>query len=176
MKCDLDVHTLHSGMCSIPVLRNFCRESYTDPEALYETLKRRGMDLVTVTGHDSIDAAEALRRNPDFFLSEEVTCTLPAGTQAHLGVYDLDEQQHIELQRRRDDFDSFVAYLTEQRLFYSVNHLFPAIAGKTNARGPGAFRRARTGLRGTQRSHTAVFEPQGGTFRGRDRRLRYWRQ
>ena len=35
-----------------------CRECYNDPEEVYETLKRRGMELVTVTDHDSIDAVE----------------------------------------------------------------------------------------------------------------------
>src|ERR1035438_2780618 len=78
MRCDLHVHTRHSGMCTIPVLRKVCRESYNDPLAVYEKLKRLGMDLVTVTDHDSIDAAVTLRSKPDFFLSEEVascTCT-----------------------------------------------------------------------------------------------------
>ena len=64
-----------------------------------------------VTDHDSIDAVEALRSRPDFFLSEEVTCTLPSGTQLHIGVYDITERDHIEMQRRRDDFESLFAWL-----------------------------------------------------------------
>src|SRR3974390_2906044 len=99
MRCDLHVHTTGSGMCTVPVARRFCRESYNDPPALYDVLKRRGMDLVTVTDHDSIDAVESLRRFPDFFLSEEVTCTLPSGTELHVGVYDITERDHIEMQR-----------------------------------------------------------------------------
>src|ERR1019366_7530785 len=81
MKCDLHVHTLHSGMCTVPVFRRICRESYSDPGEVYATLKRRGMDLVTVTDHDSIDSSERLRRHPDFFLSEEVTCHTSRGTE-----------------------------------------------------------------------------------------------
>ena len=38
MRCDLHVHTLHSGMCNIPVFQRFCRESYNEPEAVYHTL------------------------------------------------------------------------------------------------------------------------------------------
>lgn len=129
MKCDLHVHTVHSGMCTVPVLRHVCRESYTEPDELYETLKRRGMDLVTVTDHDSIDAVERLRRHPDFFLSEEVTCTLPSGNEIHLGVYGIEEQDHIALAQRRDDFYSLLAYLRERRLFASVNHAFSALTG-----------------------------------------------
>src|ERR1700676_653314 len=88
MRCDLHVHTRHSGMCTVPVLSRICRESYNPPLAVYEILKRRGMDLVTVTDHDSIDAVEPLRRHPDFFLSEEVTCRMPSGTELHVGVYE----------------------------------------------------------------------------------------
>jgi len=55
MKCDLHVHTVHSGMCTVPVFKRICRESYSDPDEVYATLKRRGMDLVTVTDHDSTD-------------------------------------------------------------------------------------------------------------------------
>src|SRR5580700_6910432 len=114
MRCDLHVHTDRSGMCTVPVADRFCRESYNHPLQVYELLKRRGMDLVTVTDHDSIDAVECLRRYPDFFLSEEVTCTLPSGTELHVGVYDIEERDHVEIQQRRDDFESLAAYLGER--------------------------------------------------------------
>ena len=58
VRCDLHVHTIHSGMCTLPLLRAICRECYSEPEAVYETLRRGGMDLVTVSDHDSIGAAE----------------------------------------------------------------------------------------------------------------------
>jgi len=132
MKCDLHVHTLHSGMCTVPVLDRICRESYNDPDEVYETLKRRGMGLVTVTDHDSIDAVEPLRRHHDFFLSEEVTCTMASGTGLHVGVYDIAERDHIELQRRRDDLPSLIAYLDQRRLLYSVNHVFSSLTGPRN--------------------------------------------
>jgi predicted metal-dependent phosphoesterase TrpH len=130
MKCDLHVHTIHSGMCTVPVARRFCRESYNSPEAVYEKLKRVGMDVVTITDHDSIDAAECLRKYPDFFLSEEVTCTLPSGTEAHVAVYDICERQHIQLQRKRNDFPALLAFLREQNLFFGVNHVFSGLTGR----------------------------------------------
>jgi predicted metal-dependent phosphoesterase TrpH len=130
MKCDMHVNTVHSGMCTIPVLKHFCRESYNYPEALYESLKAQGMDLVTVTDHDSIDSVEALRSRPDFFLSEEVTCHLPGGTEIHVGVYDLNDRQHIEIQRRANDFLSLHAYLNQQELLYSANHIFSSLTGR----------------------------------------------
>src|SRR6202171_1265087 len=88
------------------------------------------MDLVTLTDHDSIDAAAALGRHADFFLSEEVTCVMPSGTEIHMGVYDINERQHFEISRRRADFFSLLAYLNEQRLFFSVNHLFSHLTGR----------------------------------------------
>ena len=114
----------------MPVLRTFCRECYSEPEAVYETLRQKGMDLITVTDHDSIGAAETLRRHPDFFLSEEVTCHMPSGNELHVGVYDLMEHQHVKIERLRDDLPRLVAYLDEQQLFYSVNHAFSALTGR----------------------------------------------
>ena len=110
-------------------MRHICRESYNDPRAVYEKLKRLGMDLVTVTDHDSIDAVEALRSHRDFFLSEEVTCTLPSGNELHVGVYDITERDHIEMQRRRHDFESLLAWLEDHDLFFSANHIFSSLTG-----------------------------------------------
>jgi len=113
----------------MPVLKAFCLESYSDPEEVHATLKRRGMDLVTLTDHDSLEGCEALRGHADFFASEEVTCRMPSGTEAHIGVYDLTPRQHVEIQRRRTDLPALLAYLGEQNLFFSVNHVFSALTG-----------------------------------------------
>lgn len=129
MRCDLHVHTVHSGMCTVPLLSRVCKESYNEPQALYQTLKSRGMDLVTVTDHDSIDAVEELRKYPDFFLSEEVTCAMPSGTEIHAGVYGITEHDHVELQRRRRDIESLLAYASEKRLFVTINHLYSSLTG-----------------------------------------------
>ncbi len=129
MRCDLHVHTRHSGMCTVPLLDRVCRESYNDPGSVYETLKHRGMDLVTITDHDSIDAAESLCKYPDFFLSEEVSAVSPSGTRLHIGVYDIRERHHQEIQRRRDDLMSLAAYLGEQQLFFTINHVYSSLTG-----------------------------------------------
>jgi len=88
------------------------------------------MGLVTLTDHDSIEAAEVLRKYPDFFLSEEVTVQMPSGAEMHLGVYTMSERDHVEVQRRRKDFISLVMYLTERKLFFSVNHVFSGLTGR----------------------------------------------
>src|SRR5580704_10173478 len=130
MRCDLHVHSIASGMCSTPGLSRVCRESYNEPQEVYDQLKRLGMSMVTVTDHDSIEAAEVLRRNPDFFLSEEVTVRLPSGTEMHLGVYGITERDHVEIQRRRSDFIGLVMYLSERKLFFSANHVFSGLTGR----------------------------------------------
>jgi len=133
MRCDLHVHSLASGMFTAPGLNRFCRESYNDPAEVYERLKHLGMSIVTITDHDSIDAVEVLRRYPDFFLSEEVSVQMPSGTEMHLGVYGIAERDHAEIQRRRDDFLSLMMYLTERKLFCSVNHVFSGLTGPRHA-------------------------------------------
>jgi predicted metal-dependent phosphoesterase TrpH len=111
------------------VLSRVCLESYNEPHALYERLKQRGMNLVTVTDHDSIGAVAELRRYPDFFLSEEVTCIMPSGTEMHAGVYGIEEKDHVELQRRRGDVESMLAYAVERGLFVTVNHAYSSLNG-----------------------------------------------
>jgi len=116
-------------MFDAPVLNRICRESYNDPTEVYERLKHLGMSIVTMTDHDSVDAVETLRGYPDFFLSEEVTVTMPSGTLMHLGVYGISERDHAEIQRRRNDFIALLMYLTERKLFFSVNHVFSGLTG-----------------------------------------------
>jgi predicted metal-dependent phosphoesterase TrpH len=130
MRCDLHVHSTASGMCNTPGLTRICRESYNNPQEVLQRLKQRGMSLVTITDHDSIDAAEALRPYPEFFLSEEVTARMPSGTEMHLGVYGIAERDHAEIQRRRNDFIALLMYLTERKLFFSVNHVFSGLTGR----------------------------------------------
>ncbi len=130
MRCDLHVHTIASGAFGNPGITCICRECYNEPDEVYNRLKRLGMSIVTITDHDSIEAAEALRCHPDFFVSEEVTVQLPSGTEAHLGVYNLTERDHIEIQRRRNDFVVLLMYLTERKLFFSVNHAFSSLTGR----------------------------------------------
>ena len=117
-------------MCDTPGLTRICKESYNHPTEVYERCKRLGMSIVTLTDHDSIDAAEALRKHADFFLSEEVTVRMPTGTRIHLGVYGITEKDHAEISRRRNDFIALVMYLSERRIFFSLNHVFSSLTGR----------------------------------------------
>ncbi len=120
MKADLHVHSYHSGYnYDLPFLRS--RDCYSLPEDVYRTAKARGMDLVTITDHDSIDGCrEFLDRHPDaddFIIGEEISCWLPAGTGAgrtievHLGAYGMTERAHREIQPLRENVFDVMAYL-----------------------------------------------------------------
>src|ERR1700756_2007041 len=127
MRCDLHVHSTASGMCDTPLLNRLCRESYNQPDEVYARCKQLGMSIVTLTDHDSIDAAEGLRRHRDFFVSEEVTCRMPSGP------LNLSDRHHTEIQNRRNNFVSLLMYLTEQKIFFSVNHMFSGLTGKRDS-------------------------------------------
>jgi predicted metal-dependent phosphoesterase TrpH len=121
-------HTRHSGQAKhLKFLR--CRDCYSRPLDVYHTAKRRGMDLVTITDHDSIDGClellDRLGPLPDFVMGEEATVFFPRfGHEAHVGIYGLTEAQHGEIQRLRRDGDELVAYLRGQSLLFALNHFF----------------------------------------------------
>ena len=116
-------------MCNTPGLSRICRESYNEPAEVYERCKRRGMSIVTLTDHDSIESAEALRKHPDFFLSEEVTVRCPAAQKRTLAFMGSRKKIIMEIQRRRSDFIALLMYLTERKLFFSMNHVFSGLTG-----------------------------------------------
>jgi predicted metal-dependent phosphoesterase TrpH len=137
MRADLHVHSYHSGYAShLRFLR--ARDCYSEPEAVYRVAKARGMDLVTLTDHDRIDGClEFLDRHPDaddFFISEEIECVVPVGPgvraaadrplKVHIGAYGIDERIHREVQPLRASVFETTAYLREQGVFYTLNHLF----------------------------------------------------
>ena len=130
MRCDLHVHSWHSGAAGVPALEAIGRECYSDPLDVYEQARRRGMDLVTLTDHDTIDGALRLAHLPDCFVGEELTLELGGGRKLHVNVFGIDERQHQKLQARRRDAEALFAFLAEERIPAAVNHLFSALTGE----------------------------------------------
>jgi predicted metal-dependent phosphoesterase TrpH len=126
-RADLHVHSHHSRVNgNVPFLRS--RDCYSDPLDVYRTAKRRGMDIVTITDHDSIaGCVELLSRMPDatdILTGEEVSCRVPdTDLEVHLGVYGLNERDHDELQRLRGNVFETIEYLRGAGLFFALNHL-----------------------------------------------------
>jgi predicted metal-dependent phosphoesterase TrpH len=127
LRADLHVHTCHSKVSgSMPFLGS--RDCYSRPADVYRMAKARGMDLVAVTDHDSIDGAlELLTARPDaadVIVGEEVSCILPDGAIAvHLGVYGVTESLHREIQPLRGNVFDVIACLRAAGVFFSLNHL-----------------------------------------------------
>jgi predicted metal-dependent phosphoesterase TrpH len=126
LRADLHLHSDHSGFKRLRFLR--MRDCYSPPVEVYHRAKARGMDLVTITDHDTIDGCLEVRERlgdpADFFMSEEVETFLPGERSMHIGVFGITESQHREIQKARGRFEDLVAYLEQEKIPASLNHLF----------------------------------------------------
>jgi predicted metal-dependent phosphoesterase TrpH len=134
VKLDTHVHTHHSGYSSLKPLDRIMRESYNTVDGVYRRAKARGMDLVTITDHDSIEGALTIADRPDVIVGCEVTGVFPTdGVRVHLGVLGLNERQHREIQRLRHDLRELMPFLAREELFVSLNHVASRINGAITA-------------------------------------------
>lgn len=133
MKLDTHVHTRYSGRSTLRPMNHLLLESYNTVEQVYRLAKSRGMDLVAITDHDTIEGALTIAHRPDVIVGCEVTAAFPDGVRVHLGVLGLDEGQHREVQRLRRDVRELLPYLNSQRLFTSLNHVASRINGTLTA-------------------------------------------
>ena len=126
-KADLHCHSVYSTFKYFRIANT--RDSYNRPEEVYRVAKERGMDFVTLTDHDSIDGClYLLNEHPDltdFFISEEVETWFPDTRQRiHVNVFDINERQHAEIHRLRENIYDLHAYLRQERILASANHMF----------------------------------------------------
>jgi len=134
MKLDAHVHTHYSGNTTIKYLDRIMKESYSTPEKLYRLAKSRGMDLVTITDHDSVSGVLTIADRPDVIVGCEITARFPEdGTIGHIGVLGVSEAQHREAQKLRRNVHELVRYLKEQHIFSTLNHLASLSAGRLTA-------------------------------------------
>lgn len=137
-RADLHLHTTFSGWRRLPLIR--ARDSYLSPERAYRAARRRGMDFVCFTDHDTIDGAlDFLARHPDeedrVIVGEEVELRLPGTSQwIHVGVYDLDEAVHAELVRLRGNACEALAWLRQRGMLVVLNHPFQSFRSVRAAR------------------------------------------
>jgi glycosyltransferase involved in cell wall biosynthesis len=103
-------------------------ESYSDPMSVYRLLKERGMTLVTLTDHNSIDGVRELldAGKSDVFISAEMTTSFPEdGCNIHVTIANMTEPQFAEIQRLRTNVYEMIAYVDGQMAAESEdgNHL-----------------------------------------------------
>src|SRR5665811_631711 len=83
VRVDLHCHSTASEVAKLGVQRALALpECATPPQEVYELAKRRGMDFVTITDHDTIDGALEIAHLPDVFISEELTVFFKGEPQA----------------------------------------------------------------------------------------------
>jgi glycosyltransferase involved in cell wall biosynthesis len=123
-RCDLHLHSAASLTTRQWFSEYFdAPESYADPLRQYELCRARGMDLVTLTDHDSIEGGLLLVDRPDFFLSVEVSTRFPENDCAvHVLVYNITPAQHRKLQRLRDSVFGVVDFIRSEGLAYALPH------------------------------------------------------
>ncbi|HUY15023.1 MAG TPA: PHP-associated domain-containing protein [Terriglobia bacterium] len=137
-KADLHCHSHHSGR--VNHLKFLCaKDCYSKPIDVYRRAKARGMNLVTITDHDSIGGClELLDRYgemPDFIMGEEVSAALPQFKHTiHIAVYGHTEAQHREIQSLRQDGAELVAYLRASDLLFVLNHFFHDFSNSASLR------------------------------------------
>ncbi len=133
VRADLHVHSWYSGFTrSMPMFRS--RDCYSTPDEIYRAAKARGMDVVTITDHDSLAGClEFLSRHPDapdFLMGEEIECRLPdRDVRLHLGVFGLTEGMHAGVQALRGDAREAAAFLRDGGAALVLNHPFHFFRG-----------------------------------------------
>ena len=136
-RADLHCHSTASAVSKLGVQRSLgLPECATPPEEVYELAKRRGMDFVTITDHDTIDGAlEIAARHDDAFVSEELTAWFRGEPQAvHVLVYGITPDDHEWLQAHRGDVEACAEYLDANEIACALAHPFYAVGAPLTAR------------------------------------------
>ena len=134
-RCDLHIHSRHSARSEEWLFRRFdFPDSYSDPKQLYEQLRKRGMDYVTITDHDSIAGCLEIAHLPRTFISEQVTTYFPHdGCKLHILLWGISEQQHHEIERVCENIFDLQRYLQDAEIAHAVAHPLYSVNGKLEA-------------------------------------------
>jgi glycosyltransferase involved in cell wall biosynthesis/predicted metal-dependent phosphoesterase TrpH len=132
----LHCHSTASHFSRLGVQRSLgLPECATPPQEVYELAKRRGMDFVTITDHDTIAGCLALEGRPDCFVSEELTARFAGEPQAvHVLCYGITRGDHEWLQAHSGDVEACAAYLHENGIACALAHPFFNVAAPLTRR------------------------------------------
>lgn len=135
-RVDLHCHSTASQLSKLGVQRSLgLPECATPPQEVYELAKRRGMDFVTITDHDTIAGVLELADRPDCFVSEELTARFAGEPQAvHVLCYGITPGDHEWLQAHSGDVEACAAYLHEGEIACALAHPFFNVAAPLTRR------------------------------------------
>src|SRR4051794_33622872 len=128
-RADLHCHSEASQESRLGVQRALgLPECATPPEEVYSLAKRRGMDFVTITDHDTVDGVLEIADRPDVFVSEELTARFRGEPQAvHILCYGITPDDHAWLQAHAADVEVIATYLHENAIACALAHPFYAV-------------------------------------------------
>jgi glycosyltransferase involved in cell wall biosynthesis/predicted metal-dependent phosphoesterase TrpH len=128
-RADMHVHSTASELSKLGIQRSLhLPECATEPEEVYELAKRRGMDFVTITDHDTIAGALEISHLPDVFVSEELTVWFKGEPQAvHVLCYGITPDDHEWLQAHNDSVEDCAEFLADRRITAALAHPFYAV-------------------------------------------------
>lgn len=129
-RADLHCHSTASHTARLGIQRSLgLPECATPPEEVYELAKRRGMDFVTITDHDTIEGCLEIADRDDVFISEELTAWFAGERQAvHVLCYGITPDDHAFLQAHARDLEVCAEYLREHGITCALAHPFFAVA------------------------------------------------
>ncbi len=135
-RVDLHCHSTASQLSRLGVQRSLgLPECATPPQEVYELAKRRRMDFVTITDHDTIAGCLELDGRPDCFVSEELTARFAGEPQAvHVLCYGITPGDHEWLQAHSGDVEACAAYLHENGIACALAHPFFNVAAPLTRR------------------------------------------
>jgi glycosyltransferase involved in cell wall biosynthesis/predicted metal-dependent phosphoesterase TrpH len=134
-RADMHVHSTASELSKLGIQRSLrLPECATPPEEVYELARRRGMDFVTITDHDTIAGVMTLADRPDTFISEELTAWFKGEPQAvHVLCYGITADDHDWLQAHNDDVEACAEYLHSNGITAALAHPFYAVEAPLTA-------------------------------------------
>ena len=135
-RVDMHCHSSASEVSKLGVQRAAgLPECATPPQEVYELAKRRGMDFVTITDHDTIDGVLEIADREDVFISEELTASFRGEGQAvHVLCYGITAADHEWLQEHAGDVELCAEYLREQEIACALAHPYYAVGAPLLAR------------------------------------------
>jgi glycosyltransferase involved in cell wall biosynthesis/predicted metal-dependent phosphoesterase TrpH len=135
-RVDLHCHSTASQLSRLGIQRSLgLPECATPPPEVYDLAKRRGMDFVTITDHDTIDGCLELEGRPGCFISEELTARFAGEAQAvHVLCYGITPGDHEWLQAHAGDVEACAAHLHQNRIACALAHPFYDVAAPLTPR------------------------------------------
>ena len=135
-RVDLHCHSSASAVAGLAVQGTLgLPECATPPEEVHALAKRRGMDFVTITDHDTIDGVLAIADRPDVFVSEELTAAFRGEPQrVHVLCLGITPDDHDWLQAHAGDVEVVAAYLHERGIACALAHPFYNVAAPLTPR------------------------------------------